>query len=115
MTALHGIPASAGFAIGRAFVHYDVESPPISRYVVEPSDAPAHWRRMEEAVGACSARLQAQIDRLSPDKDRVQFDILTVHLLMLHDPEFLDQVKERLFDHRENIEWAVWSERGNEA
>jgi phosphotransferase system enzyme I (PtsI) len=109
MTTLRGIPASAGFAIGRAFIHHDAKSPPIPRYVVEVSDAPAQWRRMEKAVGACAAKLQSQIDHLSPDKDKVQFDMLTVHLLMLHDPDFLDQVKERLFRHGENIEWAVWS------
>jgi phosphotransferase system enzyme I (PtsI) len=109
MTTLRGIPASAGFAIGRALMYLDSDFPPIPRYVVEASDAPAQWRRMEEALGACAARLQSQIDRLSPDKDKVQFDMLTVHLLMLHDPDFLDQVKARLFEHGENIEWAVWS------
>jgi phosphotransferase system enzyme I (PtsI) len=109
MTTLRGIPVSAGFAIGRAFIYHDVESPPIPRYVVEVSDAPAQWQRMEEAVGARAAKLQSQIDHLSPDKDKVQFDMLTVHLLMLHDQDFLDQIKDRLFGHGENIEWAVWS------
>ncbi|MDR1469955.1 MAG: phosphoenolpyruvate--protein phosphotransferase [Spirochaetaceae bacterium] len=109
MTTLRGIPASAGFAIGQAFMYYDIEFPPIPHYTVGPSDAPAQWRRMEEAVSASAAKVQSQIDHLSPDKDKVQFDMLTVHLLMLHDPDFLDQVKERLFGHGENIEWAVWS------
>jgi phosphotransferase system enzyme I (PtsI) len=109
MTTLRGIPASAGFAIGRAFIYNDVEFPPIPRYMVGSSDAPEQWKRMEAAVGMCAARLQSQIDHLSPDKDKIQFDMLTVHLLMLHDPDFLDQVKGRLFGHGENIEWAVWS------
>jgi phosphotransferase system enzyme I (PtsI) len=109
MTTFCGIPASAGFAMSPAFVYNDIECPIIPHYAVEAADAPAQWGRLEAAIEVCAAKLQAQIDKLSPDKDKVQFDILTVHLLMLHDPDFLHQVKKRLFDQKENIEWAVWS------
>lgn len=109
MTALCGVPASDGFAIGRALVYNDIEFPTIPRYAVEINDIQAHWQRLEEAVEACAAKVQTRLDALSPDKDKVQFDILTVHLLMLRDPDFLDQVRERLFSRKENIEWAVWN------
>jgi phosphotransferase system enzyme I (PtsI) len=109
MIILRGIPASAGFALGRVFVYSDTELPLVPRYVVSALDIPAQWKRMEAAVEVCAAKLQSQIDRLSPDADKVQFDIITVHLLMLHDPDFLDQVKDRLFNGKENVEWAVWS------
>jgi phosphotransferase system enzyme I (PtsI) len=109
MTTLCGIPASAGFAMSRAFVYNDIESPTVPRYVVEAADVSAQWGRLEAAIEVCAAKLQAQIDVLSPDADKVLFDMLTVHLLMLHDPDFLHQVKARLFDEKENVEWAVWS------
>jgi phosphotransferase system enzyme I (PtsI) len=109
MTILSGIPASAGFAMSRAFVYNDIEFPTIPHYVVEAADAPSQWDRLEAAIDGCAAKLQAQIDRLLPNRDKVQFDILTVHLLMLHDPDFLHQVKSKLFTEKENIEWAVWS------
>jgi phosphotransferase system enzyme I (PtsI) len=109
MTTLCGIPVSAGFAMNRAFIYNDIESPAIPHYVVEAADAPAQWDRLEAAINVCSAKLQTQVDKLLPDKDKVQFDILTVHLLMLHDPDFLHQLKAKLFDQKENIEWAVWS------
>jgi phosphotransferase system enzyme I (PtsI) len=107
MTTLCGIPASAGFAMSRAFVYNDIKISDIPRSTVEVADAPAQWDRLEAAIDACAAKLQAQIDKLSPGKDKVQFDILAVHLLMLHDPDFLHQVKKRLFEQKENIEWAV--------
>ncbi|MDR1094903.1 MAG: phosphoenolpyruvate--protein phosphotransferase, partial [Spirochaetaceae bacterium] len=107
MTTLYGIPASAGFAMSRAFVYNDIKISDIPRFVVEAADAPAQWGRLEAAIDACAAKLQTQINKLSPDKDKVQFDILTVHVLMFHDPDFLHQVKKRLFERKENIEWAV--------
>jgi phosphotransferase system enzyme I (PtsI) len=109
MTILCGIPASAGLAMCRVFIYNDIEFPTVPRYVVETADAPAQWRRLEEAIDVCAAKLQTQIDGLLPNADKVQFDIITVHLLMLHDPDFLHQVKARLFDEKENIEWAVWN------
>jgi phosphotransferase system enzyme I (PtsI) len=109
MTTLCGIPASAGFAMSRAFIYNDIAFPTIPHYAVEATDAPAQWDRLEAAIDVCAAKLQTQIDKLSPNRDKVQFDILTVHLLMLHDPDFLYQVKTKLFNQKENIEWAVWS------
>jgi phosphotransferase system enzyme I (PtsI) len=109
MTVYSGIPASAGLAMSRVFIYNDIEFPTIPHYAVEAADAPAQWERLETAIEGCAAKLQVQIDKLSPNTDKVQFDILTVHLLMLHDPDFLHQVKSKLFTEKENIEWAVWS------
>jgi phosphotransferase system enzyme I (PtsI) len=108
MTVLYGIPVSAGYAVNRVFICHDIEFPSIPRYEVKAGDAPVHWHRLQDILDERAAQLQVQLDSLSPDKDKVQFDILTVHLLMLHDPDFLDQAHERLFKRKENIEWAVW-------
>ena len=108
MTVLRGIPVSAGFAMSRAFIFNEIESPIIPHYAVSAEEAPAQWRRFEEAIEARAALLQTQLNALSPDSEKTQFDILTVHLLMLNDPDFIDQVKDRLFNQQQNIEWAVW-------
>ena len=105
MKIFTGIPASMGIASGPAFV-FPEDNPEIPRYSIEDTDA--EWERLLKAISRAEQECKALFERASLEMGREQADIIQAHLLILQDPELLDQLKKRLETSRLNAEWVVW-------
>jgi phosphotransferase system enzyme I (PtsI) len=107
MKKLTGISASAGVVIGKAFLYLEGELPDIPRYDIEKNQIEAEWLRFRRAVQDAVEELKALHERAKREMTKEQADIFAAHLLMLEDPDFHAQIKERLKSRLENIEWMV--------
>ncbi|MCL1993186.1 MAG: phosphoenolpyruvate--protein phosphotransferase [Spirochaetes bacterium] len=103
MKTFSGIPASPGIAIGKALLYIDNGLPEIPQYKIGKSKLPAEWKRLEKAVGAAIG----EVKTLCEQTDGKQADIFQAHLMMLEDPYFLENLKERFYENGKNSEWTV--------
>jgi phosphotransferase system enzyme I (PtsI) len=107
MKTFTGIPASAGLAIGKAFVYHYDETPDIPRYNITEDETAAEWERLQKAVAQAEAEVRSLYERACREMSREQADIFQTHLMMLEDVDFLDQIRDRLEKNLQNIEWVV--------
>ncbi len=103
-TALPGIPASPGVAIGPAAL-YRPRPPEVVTRAIE--DTAGEWRRLQDAVavardeiGALHRRAVAQV---GPDEAA----IFEAHLLFLQDPLLVEATRDRIYGEKINAE-AAW-------
>jgi phosphotransferase system enzyme I (PtsI) len=108
MKTYTGIPASAGLAIGRAFVYPDDVIPEIPRYTIKEAEVSAEWERLQKAIDEAAGEIKALHERAKAETSKDQADIFQAHLLMLEDTDFQEQIRDRLKKNRQNIEWVVW-------
>jgi phosphotransferase system enzyme I (PtsI) len=108
MKTFSGIPSSSGIAIGKAFLYLEEDFPEIPRYNIRKNQVEAEWARLLKANGEAAAEIRALYEQASREMSKEQADIFEAHLLMLEDTEFQDQIKERLRENLQNIEWIVW-------
>ncbi|MDR1574620.1 MAG: phosphoenolpyruvate--protein phosphotransferase [Treponema sp.] len=113
MKTFTGIPASAGLAIGNAFVYHYDETPDIPRYSITEDETAAEWERLQKAAAQAEAEVRSLHERACREMSREQADIFQTHLMMLEDVDFLDQIRDRLEKTLQNIEWVV-SEQARE-
>jgi phosphotransferase system enzyme I (PtsI) len=107
MKKLAGISASEGIVIGKAFLYLGEDIPDIPRYNIKENQVDSEWKRFLDAVKCASGEVKALHDRAGREMTKKQADIFTAHLMMLEDPDFQDQIKNRLTEKLENIEWTV--------
>jgi phosphotransferase system enzyme I (PtsI) len=108
MKTFTGMPASAGIAIGRAFVYPDENIPDIPHYSIQAAETAAEWERLQKALAEAEAEVRSLYERASREMSREQADIFQAHLMMLEDVDFHAQIKDRLQKSLRNIEWVVW-------
>ncbi len=109
MEQLSGIPASSGIVMGKAFLYLEGETPEIPRYSIGDDSLEAEWRRLLDAVEDTKREIAGLQKRAEQELDKQQADIFEAHMMMAEDPDFLDQIKDRLFAQKENAEWIVSS------
>jgi phosphotransferase system enzyme I (PtsI) len=103
-----GIPASAGVAIGKAFVYTEDNIPEIPCYSIKESEIPAERQRLLKAADVAIEEVKVLHERASREISSEQADIFQAHLLMLEDDDLHEQVRNRLIESRHNAEWVVW-------
>jgi phosphotransferase system enzyme I (PtsI) len=108
MKKLSGIPGSSGIAIGKAFLYLGDDFPEIPRYSIRKNQIDSEWERFLSALAGAGEDIRALLKRASREMCKEQADIFEAHLMMLEDPEFLDQLKRQLESTLQNIEWVVW-------
>jgi phosphotransferase system enzyme I (PtsI) len=108
MKKFTGIPASSGIAIGKAFVYLEEDFPEIPRYSIRKNQIESEWARLLKAIVEAVEEVKALQERASREMSKEQVDIFGAHLLMLEDLDFQDQIKDRLKENLQNIEWIVW-------
>jgi phosphotransferase system enzyme I (PtsI) len=108
MKTYTGIPASAGIAIGKAFLYLEDDFPEIPRYAIRKAQVDSEWERFGKAVAEAVKEVQALHEQAFQEMSREQADIFKAHLLMLEDIEFHDQLKNKLKNNLQNIEWIIW-------
>ena len=105
---LHGVPASAGIAIGQAVV---IDTKKIERYPklrVSEDRVEDELGRFEHAVQLSQKQITEAIHTLEAHQViREHILILETHLLMLKDPALVDRVKQLIAEDYINAEWAL--------
>lgn len=101
---IHGIAASSGIAIAKA---YRLETPDLAAEKRAVADVEAEVARFETAVAKAKEELEAikkhALEKLGEDKAA----IFAAHLLVLDDPELLNPIKEKIQTERVNAEYAL--------
>ncbi|HOI08281.1 MAG TPA: phosphoenolpyruvate--protein phosphotransferase [Deltaproteobacteria bacterium] len=105
---LHGVPASAGIAIGNAVI---LDTRRIERYPkirITASLVADEIKRFDDAVAASSKQIREAMRELeSHNVVKEHAFILETHLMMLDDPALAGRVKQLITDQLINAEWAL--------
>lgn len=105
---IHGVPASAGIAIGQAVV---IDTRKIERYPklrVSEDRVEDELGRFENALQMAQKQITEAIRTLeSHHVIREHTLILETHLLMLKDPALVDRVRQLISEDCINAEWAL--------
>ncbi len=109
MIELQGIPASPGIAIGRAFLFLN-DKPSIPEYSIPEEEVDREYKRFQEAVDKAEKEIQGLKFSSNTAKLEIESRFLDAHLLILKDPVFLKEIKNRLQNEKKNIEWILYSE-----
>ncbi|MDR3173332.1 MAG: phosphoenolpyruvate--protein phosphotransferase [Treponema sp.] len=107
MKRFTGIPVSPGIVIGKAFLYLEDDFSEIPRYTIRKNQVEAEWKRLLSAMEAAAEEVRILHERAAREMTREEAAIFQAHLLMLDDPEFRDQLHERLKSSQQNIEWVV--------
>jgi phosphotransferase system enzyme I (PtsI) len=108
MKTFSGIPASPGIVIGKAFLYLEEDFPEIPRYSIKKHQIESEWARFLGAIKEAGEEIKTLHERAVREISREQADIFEAHLLMLEDTDFQEQIKDRLKENLQNIEWIVW-------
>ncbi len=103
---LQGKGVVRGFAIGRAVV-MGAATLEVSHYRIASEDVPAECARLDHALKIVYEMLQHTIDTLPVDAPKELVPLLTVHSLLVSDPELAAQTKELIASRQYNAEWAL--------
>jgi len=106
MTGLRGTGVSPGVAVGRALV-VEHETGPVFRLSLPPDGREAEVLRLEQALAASAAQLEAIKERLSREVGAKHAYIFDAHLLMLRDPLLRERAVEVVRQESVNAEWAL--------
>ncbi len=103
---LQGKGVVRGFAIGRAVV-MGAATLEVSHYRISAEDVPAECARLDHALKIVHDMLQHTIETLPADAPKELVPLLTVHSLLVSDPELAAQTKELIATRQYNAEWAL--------
>lgn len=103
---LQGKGVVRGFAIGRAVV-MGAATLEVSHYRIASEDVPAECARLDHALKIVYDMLQHTIDTLPADAPKELVPLLTVHSLLVSDPELAGQTKALIASRQYNAEWAL--------
>ncbi|MCL2479112.1 MAG: phosphoenolpyruvate--protein phosphotransferase [Treponema sp.] len=106
MNKLTGIPASPGFAAGKAYIYTDNDFPEMPHYTLGKNQLEAEMKRLEDAYEAAEAELQIIYEKALQETGE-QADIISAHIMMLQDPEIREQVRAQIENSLENAEWVI--------
>ncbi len=104
MHVIKGIPASAGIAIGPAYI-YRPQKFTIPRY--SAADPTAEWRRLERALAQAELELRALRDKVARETDEAEAQIFDAHIMMLNDPTLKRETQALLNSRQLNAEAAL--------
>ncbi len=102
---LHGIPVSAGIAIGKSFF-LNHRHKGLRHDLVPLDQVEAEAARLEAAVDAVAAEFE-EAGAAMPPELHGQVDILQSHLLICRDPKLKNETLRRIREGRMNAEWAL--------
>ncbi len=106
-TALRGIAAAAGVAIGKCVV-YDIAPPLVSNQHIVPEDISSERQRLTQAIAASMQDIARLRDRVASKLGPQEAEIFDAHLLILEDEELLAGAYQRIEQELMNAERALW-------
>lgn len=104
MKELHGIAASAGIALGPAFLYRRAQVQ-VERYDI--ADPTAESARLSAALEQARQELEVVYRQALEETGQETAEIFQFHLLVLEDPEWLERVQTRITTQRINAEAAL--------
>lgn len=102
----HGIAASPGIAVGRAFV-IDRRRIKIPKRHIPAEDVPSELVRLDEAVSRADLQLERLKRKLRETDEEQTGVILEAYQLILHDEHMINPTRRRIRDEKINAEWAL--------
>ncbi|WP_409176226.1 phosphoenolpyruvate--protein phosphotransferase [Brevibacillus fortis] len=99
-----GVKASAGIAIGKAFL---LTTPDLQINTVAIEDPAGEIQRFQEALARAKNDLEDIVLRVEREMGADHADIFKAHLLVLEDPELVDTVKDKISNEKTNAESAL--------
>ncbi|WP_219661272.1 phosphoenolpyruvate--protein phosphotransferase [Brevibacillus formosus] len=99
-----GVKASAGIAIGKAFL---LTTPDLQINTVAIEDPANEIQRFQEALARAKNDLEGIVLRVEREMGTEHADIFKAHLLVLEDPELVDTVKDKILNEKTNAESAL--------
>ena len=106
MTTLRGTGVSPGVAVGQALV-VEHEAGPVFRLSLTPDQRESEVLRLEQALAASAAQIEAIKERLSREVGAPHAYIFDAHLLMLRDPLLSERAAQLVRQDSVNAEWAL--------
>ena len=103
---LKGIGASAGVAIGRAYLVDRSRVKVLYQYLLDDNKVEEEIERFRQAVDRAEEQLR-QIQEEIPEEIKDQAGILDSHRLILRDKMLYDQTLEQIKSEQINAEWAL--------
>ncbi|MBI9050293.1 MAG: phosphoenolpyruvate--protein phosphotransferase [Anaerolineaceae bacterium] len=104
MKELKGIAASLGFAIGPVFLY---EREEIKIEECQDKDVSVEWQRFVDAQQTAKEQISDIYEHVKNESGEEQAEIFSAQLMILDDPDLMDQVKSVLESKRINIESAL--------
>ena len=105
MKELSGVPVSQGILIGKAVV-IKRRVLDLPRHFIHAKSVAKEIRRLEKAISKSKNQMQKHIRGLRNDEFGF-FEVLTAHLMMMEDEEFLGRIKHIIVNRQQNAEWAL--------
>jgi phosphocarrier protein FPr len=100
------VPISEGIALGPLY-RYQPQLPTITR---EPGNNPEEeWARFEQAIDLTSQVVRQQRQQLKTSIGEAEAAIFDAHLLILQDPDLIDQTRKAIFESHQNAA-AAWND-----
>ena len=101
---MHGIGVSPGIVIGKACIKAD-SSIKVTKCGIEDTDK--EIKRFLDAVKEVESSIEKVHKKVSEQLSKNEADIFSAHLLILHDPDMIEGVKENIKKEKVNAEWAL--------
>ena len=105
---LAGVPASPGFAVGKAIVYLDNDFPEVERNILCKDTIESELGRLDAAYMAAGEELKAIHEKAMRETGKAEAGIFAAHIMMLEDPEVTEQIRDRIKMTLENAEWVVF-------
>ena len=106
MKIFKGIVASAGISIGKVFLYLD-DNLKVPKYSIKTEDFSFEMERFHLAVKKVGNDLRSIQARANKEMLEEESRFLDSHMLMLSDPEFINQIEGNLKKFSRNIEWVL--------
>lgn len=104
MSFLHGIAASSGIAIAKA---YRLVEPNLSFDKKKVEDVSSEIERFQSALNTSKSELEAIRDKARVDLGEDKAAIFEAHLLVLSDPELVTPIEDKVKTEQVNAEYAL--------
>jgi phosphotransferase system enzyme I (PtsI) len=101
-----GIPVSAGFVVGEAFV-MDAEEVRISRHFIDSSQAQAEIARFEDSLAKASTEIETLQNEAAATIGSEFTSIFDFHKAILADKQLRKEVKDKIVNNKFTAEYAV--------
>src|SRR5690606_6963408 len=112
MLTLHGLPASRGYAIGRAVV-LGAAALEVSHYRISAEEIEAECDRLTQAIEAARDEFVRLASLLPADAPREIQALLHVHAMLLADPMLAEEPLALIRERQYNAEWALTAQGQN--
>ncbi len=101
---LHGVPASKGVAIGRAFL-YEVKKTEVFQTPILSVYLKDEVMRFEKAIAKTKEELHKIKEQINKEIGEDFGQFLDAQIMMLEDETIIESVKQRIFNEKKNVEY----------